>query len=179
MPKTWSAFVLKALQSNDSEGEYGRRCRSSSPPIDNSSVNTSKNTENTVMLTYSYQERSERVYLHPKNYRWGLYVEKHLEYVDTNRNHGGRKLRRVTRPRIRFFASESTAHLQEELNSVIEYLIRNKIIRNEAQLFSDFFYAVLRHAKTQVEEVRFQSGMRVGFILAVPPICQPRARRIV
>lgn len=58
---------------------------------------------------------------------------------------------RATRPRIRFFASESTAHLQD-LNSVVEDLIRNKIIRNEAQLFSDFFYAVLRHAKTQVEE---------------------------
>ena len=35
---------------------------------------------------------------------------------------------------------------------MVEDLIRNKIIRNEAQLFSDFFYAVLRHAKTQVEE---------------------------
>lgn len=85
---------------------------------------------------------------------------------------------RATRPRIRFFASESTAHLQEELNSVVEDLIRNKIIRNEAQLFSDFFYAVLRHAKTQVEEVGFQSGRTVEFILTVPPICQPRARRI-
>jgi hypothetical protein len=116
--------------------------------------------------------------LHPKNYLWGLYVEKHLEYVDANRNHG-RKLRRVTRPKIRLFASESTAHLQEELNSVIEDLIRNKIIRNETQLFSDFFYAVLRHAKTQVEEVGFQDGMTVEFILTVPPICQPRARRII
>jgi hypothetical protein len=96
--------------------------------------------------------------LHPKNYLWGLYVEKHLEYVDANRNHG-RKLRRVTRPKIRLFASESTAHLQEELNSVIEDLIRNKIIRNETQLFSDFFYAVLRHAKTQVEEVGDDSGV--------------------
>ena len=84
---------------------------------------------------------------------------------------------RATRPRIRFFASESTAHLQD-LNSVVEDLIRNKIIRNEAQLFSDFFYAVLRHAKTQVEEVGFQSGRTVEFILTVPPICQPRARRI-
>jgi len=106
-------------------------------------------------------------------------VEKHLEYVDANRNHGGRKLRRVTRPKIRFFASESTAHFQEELNSVIKDLIRNKIIRNETQLFPDFFYAVLRHAKTQVEEVGFQSGMTVEFILTVPPICQPRARRII
>ena len=41
------------------------------------------------MLTYSYQERSERASLHPKNYLWGLHVEKYLEYVDTNRNYGG------------------------------------------------------------------------------------------
>jgi hypothetical protein len=56
--KDMEDFRPEALQPSDSEGEpeseCGRRCRSSSPAIDDGSVNTLKNTENTVTLTYSY-----------------------------------------------------------------------------------------------------------------------------
>jgi hypothetical protein len=65
---------------------------------------------------------------------------------------------RATRPRIRFFASESTAHLQEELNSVIEDLIRNKIIRNEAQLFSAYFMRYCDMRRRKLKKLGFNPG---------------------
>ena len=92
--------------------------------------------------------------MHPKNYLWGLHVEKHLEYVDIIVTMADR----ATRPRIRFFASESTAHLQEELNSVIEDLIRNKIIRNEAQLFSAYFMRYCDMRRRKLKKLGFNPG---------------------
>lgn len=107
---------------------------------------------------------------------WGFQVQKLLSNMDISEDIH----RRLSRFKLLLDKKEETEAVREDLAPTIKYLVKNKLIGQETDIYTHFLSDILEHTKRELESVEMlQHEIPIEFVVCVPAEWPARGCRIM